>query len=65
MLVPGLRYENLEISDGQTASVYYINALKNPNSVERNRTFYNLRKYCELDTLAMVLLHQVLEGFVL
>ena len=60
VLVPGVGYDDLDISDGQTASVLYIQALKNRNHREREYTFDSLRAYCERDTLAMVRLHEVL-----
>ena len=60
VLVPGMGYSDLDISDGQTASVLYVHALKNRDHREREKTFDDLRAYCERDTLAMVRLHQAL-----
>ena len=60
VLVPGMGYDDLEISDGQTASVHYLQALKNSNVKERRKVYGDLRAYCELDTFAMVRLLQVL-----
>ena len=62
MLVPGLGYDDLEIPDGQAASVSYMHALKNSDSRQRQQTFENLRAYCERDTLAMVRLREALEA---
>ena len=61
VLVPGMGYDDLEISDGQTASVLYIQALKNSKVKVRRKAFNDLRAYCERDTLAMVRLHHGLQ----
>ena len=60
VLVPGMGYGDLEIADGQTASVHYIQALASSDRGKRQRTFDNLRAYCERDTLAMVRLREAL-----
>ena len=60
VLVPGMGYDDLEISDGQTASVLYMQALMNSKVKERRKAFDDLRAYCERDTLAMVRLLQAL-----
>ena len=60
VLAPGMGYGDLEISDGQTASVNYVRALARGDRRERERTFGNLRAYCERDTLAMVRLREAL-----
>jgi len=62
VLVPGMGYNDLEIPDGQAASVNYMQALRNSDRRERQRTFRNLRAYCERDTLAMVRLREALEA---
>ena len=62
VLVPGMGYEDLEISDGQTASVLYTQALHNSKVKVRRKAFNDLRAYCERDTLAMVRLHHALLG---
>lgn len=61
VLVPGMGYDDLEVADGQTASVHYMQALKNSDSRKRKQTFENLRAYCERDTLAMVRLLEALK----
>jgi len=61
VLVPGMGYDDLEISDGQTASVHYVQALNSSDSRDRKQIFENLRAYCERDTLAMVRLHDALQ----
>ena len=60
VLVPGMGYGDLEIPDGQTASVQYMKAIASGDQGERQRTFENLRAYCERDTLAMVRLREAL-----
>ena len=62
VLAPGMGYDDLEIPDGQAASVNYMQALRNSDRRERQRTFRNLRAYCERDTLAMVRLREALEA---
>ena len=60
VLVPGMGYDDLEITDGQTASVLYMQALKSSDTKERDRVFVDLRAYCERDTLGLVQLHRAL-----
>lgn len=60
VLVPGMGYDDLEIFDGQTASVLLMQALKNSKVKERRQAFNDLRAYCERETLAMVRLLQAL-----
>ena len=60
VLVPGMGYGDLAIPDGQTASVQYAGALASTDVEQRQRTFDDLRAYCERDTLAMVRLRQAL-----
>ena len=59
-LVPGSGYDDLSVADGQTAAVRYVAALGSADSTERQRTFEELRAYCERDTLAMVELRRAL-----
>ena len=61
VLVPGSGYDDLSISDGQTAATRYAHALKSEDALERQRTFHDLRAYCARDTFAMVKLRQALE----
>ena len=60
VLVPGMGYGDLEIPDGQTASVHYMQALASNHRRESRHTFDDLRAYCERDTLAMVRLREAL-----
>ena len=53
-LVPGMSYDDLAISEGQTAAVRYSSALGIPDPEDRRRVFDDLRAYCAQDTLALV-----------
>ena len=64
MLVPDLSYEGLEIADGDTALVTFaMMAQGKMDTNEREQKRAALREYCKRDTLAMVRLHDVLQGF--
>lgn len=55
----GKSYSGMEIGDGGTASVEFCNlAYGNGNNKEKTRE--NLLKYCELDTLAEVMIFEKL-----
>ncbi len=45
-------YDDLAITDGRLASVYYMEALDTKDASLRHRTFADLRAYCERDTAA-------------
>ncbi|MYF69908.1 MAG: DUF2779 domain-containing protein [Proteobacteria bacterium] len=60
VLVPGAGYDDLAITDGQTAAARYQMALANGDPQERNWTFADLRAYCARDTLALARLHEAL-----
>jgi len=56
-LVPELSYSDLEISKGDQAMVAWwemVNAGQSINEESKSKTVSALKKYCELDTLAMV-----------
>ena len=53
-LVPRMSYDDLAISEGQTAAVRYSSALGIPDPEDRRRVFDDLRAYCAQDTLALV-----------
>ena len=53
--VPEMNYENMEISDGDTASRKYLMCVKGMVSeVEKAKIFNDLKQYCEMDTYAEV-----------
>ncbi len=59
--VPDLSYNELTITDGETASAMYLNCIKESvPDVEKETIYKNLREYCALDTLAEVRLLDVL-----
>lgn len=53
-LLPTFSYEDLNISDGGAASEIYLSILEDRFQGNMVQTFEDLKKYCELDTLAMV-----------
>jgi len=53
-LCPELRYDQLEIQDGKTASVMVERALGMGDAVEKERIYEALKLYCQMDTKAMV-----------
>ena len=59
-IAPQLGYDDLEIADGQLASIWYPRALATTDSAERRQIFDNLRNYCARDTLATVELRKAL-----
>lgn len=63
VLIPELSYKDLDIAEGDSASAAfaYMALGKDPNPAATRR---NLLKYCELDTLAMVKLHERLAELV-
>ena len=58
-IAPDFTYENLEIQDGGSASSLFHQSIENGNFTEENLR-ENLLKYCERDTLAMVIIYQFL-----
>jgi len=53
-LVPGMSYEQLEISDGGEASAQWLRMVQAKNDAEKEAIREQLLRYCQLDTLAMV-----------
>lgn len=58
-LVPNFSYDELVIKDGEESSKAYASLLK-MSGRERHMTMCNLLLYCEMDTLAMVRILEVL-----
>jgi len=51
--VPNMDYDDLEISDGESASRLYLGCITAAmNNKEKNRIYKDLRAYCHQDTLA-------------
>jgi hypothetical protein len=65
VMVPSLRYENLEIHQGDQASLAWWNlSFGSPQSGEKEQKMEALKRYCELDTLAMVELYRAYRSLV-
>jgi hypothetical protein len=61
VLVPEMNYSYLEIKDGKdAAAAFALMAVGLYDSKKIEKTKYNLLKYCAMDTLAMVRIHQFL-----
>ena len=61
VLAPDLSYGALEIQDGEAAQRQWMDAVLHGKQPERRQEiFADLRSYCELDTLAMVRIFDVL-----
>ena len=61
-LVPDLRHDDLEVTDGMQAMGAYLE-LEHENDVERVNAVRNaLWEYCKLDTFAMVRILEKLES---
>ena len=58
-IAPDFTYENLEIQDGGSASSLFHQSIENGNFTDENLR-ENLLKYCERDTMAMVIIYQFL-----
>ncbi|MDN3606778.1 DUF2779 domain-containing protein [Kaistella yonginensis] len=58
-IAPDFTYENLEVQDGGAASSLFHQSIENGNFTDENLR-ENLLKYCERDTLAMVVIYQFL-----
>jgi hypothetical protein len=61
-LVPELSYKDLEIQEGGTASLTFLQMVQGQFKGDVTKTRQNLIKYCELDTLAMVKILARLQG---
>ena len=62
VLAPGMGYDDLEISEGQTAAVRYASVIASADPGDRRRAFDDLRAYCAQDTLALVELRKSLSS---
>lgn len=61
VLVPELSYSDLEIHEGGSAQRLWMETvLDEKRASEKARILANLKEYCQLDTLAMVKIYQVL-----
>jgi len=62
-LVPGLNYDDMEISDGGTAMEAYFRMCQSQDPAEIERIRKALLEYCKLDTLAMVRIVEKLKEY--
>jgi hypothetical protein len=63
VLVPELSYKELNIRGGNTAQRIWMETVQGGKYQDKKEEIFNdLRKYCELDTLAMVRIWEVLKG---
>ena len=60
-LVPELSYKDLDIQEGGSASMSWLEMVDTSNEIERAAKAEALLRYCELDTLAMVRLLAVVK----
>jgi len=60
-LVPELSYQDLEVQEGGTASLEWLRMTETDDVGEQANKANALKRYCELDTLAMVRLLEVVE----
>ncbi len=60
-LVPELSYQDLEVQEGGTASLEWLRMTETDDAREKAVKANALKRYCELDTLAMVRLLEVVE----
>lgn len=65
VVVPSLSYKDLDIGDGGTAQRMWMEAiLDGTRADEKDKILADLRKYCGLDTLAMVEIFNILKNLV-
>ncbi len=64
VLVPELRYDDLGIGEGMTATIKWFRAAtwKGLSDAERETIYQDLLEYCELDTRAMVEIYNVIRS---
>ena len=60
VLVPSLRYENLDVQDGLEAQAVWNLMLNTTNAEKKSKMIEDLRAYCKLDTRATLEIHKVL-----
>ncbi|MDR0915458.1 MAG: DUF2779 domain-containing protein [Endomicrobium sp.] len=65
VISPELKYMNLDIKNGKDATIAYAFMLYGIyNKTTKQQTIKNLLKYCAMDTLAMIKIHQFLINLV-
>ena len=61
VLVPYLSYQGLDIREGNDAQAVWDLMIRTTNEAKKNDMINHLKKYCKLDTLAMVGIHKALQ----
>ena len=61
VLVPYLSYQGLDIREGNEAQAVWNKMIKTTNEAKKDDMINRLKKYCKLDTFAMVGIHKVLQ----
>ena len=63
VLAPHLSYNNLEVSHGMQAAICWFNIISNKiPEPQKTKMLQNLRRYCKLDTFAMVEIYNLLRN---
>ena len=60
IVVPGMSYDNLNVSNGSQAQVVWSNMISLSNKSKKKELTDQLLEYCRLDTFAMVEIHKEL-----
>ena len=60
IIVSGMDYSHLDVSDGNKAQVAWADMITLSNSEQKETLITQLLEYCKLDTLAMVEIHKEL-----
>ena len=61
-LCPDLSYKDLDVQDGSSAQVAWLELISTDDGETRQRLTDQLKAYCHLDTLAMVRIYQHLDS---
>ncbi len=62
VISPDLSYDDLELSSGGEADIYWFEMLNEEDEMKKEEIKNHLLKYCELDTKAMVIIHEHLKS---
>ena len=62
IIVSGMDYSHLDVSDGNKAQVAWADMIALSNSEEKETLITQLLEYCKLDTLAMLEIHKELNN---
>ena len=60
ILVPSLRYENLDVQEGTEAQAVWNLMLNTTNEENKSDMIKDLKAYCKMDTLATLEIHKIL-----